>query len=304
MKAAKALAILVPLALVAGLGFGAYRMLEKRPEPATPSVITSAPADDTPVKVERDEPPLAILTEFDGEFMLRRSGKYIEPWVRMELSAGDELSVGQSGKAIIVWPGQGRTTLDIETELALNRLSALDSSNAWSSRLKLEAGRVWTRFERLLTNGSSFEIRSGNIITAVRGTSFGVARSDGETKLQVTDSSVQAFAVRDRWPTDSERTRGIFEVLEEVVGEAVDCRAGQELTVPSVPEDGRFEMPEPVAMDDGILADPFILEADRPILPEELDIVTVPQPNGIDDGPAVASPYDGLNLLDVTPDDR
>jgi hypothetical protein len=244
------------------------------------------------------------LAEFDGEFMLRRSGKYIEPWVRMELSAGDELSVGQSGKAIIVWPGQGRTTLDIETELALNRLSALDSSNAWSSRLKLEAGRVWTRFERLLTNGSSFEIRSGNIITAVRGTSFGVARSDGETKLQVTDSSVQAFAVRDRWPTDSERTRGIFEVLEEVVGEAVDCRAGQELTVPSVPEDGRFEMPEPVAMDDGILADPFILEADRPILPEELDIVTVPQPNGIDDGPAVASPYDGLNLLDVTPDDR
>jgi hypothetical protein len=302
MKAAKALAILVPLALVAGLGFGAYRMLEKRPEPATPSVIASAPADDTPVKVERDEPPLAILAEFDGEFMLRRSGKYIEPWVRMELEAGDGLSVGQSGKAVVVWPGYGRTTLDIGTELALDRALALPSKDAWTARLKLEAGRAWTRFEKLLTDGSSFEVRSGNIIAAVRGTSFGVTNAEGKTRLQVTDSFVQAFAVRDRWPTDSERARGLFDALEEPYGAEVVCRAGQELEVPSAPDDLEFVMPEPVAMPAGSVAEPFIREADSPAEPGSLDIEPMPQPQ-TDEEPPPESPYDGLNLLDVVPED-
>lgn len=315
MKAAKAAAILIPLALLALAGYGGYRLFGggfKVNEP--PASLSAAPTRD--IRAMPDEPaqatgPLAVLESYEGEVEVVRQGRAVGPEAGMELAAGDEVAAGTGASARILWLGYGRTVLDQDTRVGIRRLA--DEAGAWRSRLKLDSGRIWTRFERLLTGSSAFEVRSGDVITAVRGTSFGVELGLEAMRIQVTDSAVAASYVRDREPTRDERARGLADPVEEAVGETRTVAAGQELrTAAAIPREGPAPtLPEPFPMSEEALTDPFIRSADVPLGADELagrPPTDTPGGGGgatssaSEVGGGAADMYDGLNLLNVTPD--
>lgn len=311
MKAAKAAAILIPLVLLSGLVYGAYRFFGSgfrvNAPPAAPVAKQAERLAETrtePKEAAEGKKALAILEDHDGELVIFRGGKTADVRPKMELLEGDAIEVGPWSSARILWLGYGRTVIDEGSRVVISR--AAGREGAWTARLKLEGGRIWTRFENLMLDGSSFEVRSGSLITSVRGTSFGVERTLQDVKVTVTESSVAAFYVRDREPTSEERARGMTEPVEETVGEPVTVAAGQQVTTAAdLPDQDLTPLiPSPVPAT-GLETDLFIKGADVPATPDELEgrapSVKPAEASGSGSSTGGTADGGGLNLLNVTP---
>ncbi len=109
----------------------------------------------------------------------------------IEVSAGDSVRTGDGGEASIVWGDEGVTRLDAGTELEIAEAPS-NGSGATSSaiRLKLTAGRVWSRMLKLLDANSSMEVGTTDVVATVRGTSFGIAKVASATEAAVSESVV------------------------------------------------------------------------------------------------------------------
>lgn len=105
-----------------------------------------------------------------------------------ELLDNDELQVTQ-GTAYIIYPDAGRARLDEGTDLVLLKDESADGNIF--SQLRLNAGRVWTRFERLLGQDEYYSVSANGVVATVRGTAFGVAVKDDGVDIQVADHEVE-----------------------------------------------------------------------------------------------------------------
>ena len=138
-----------------------------------PSVIATLGNASGTVSVTRNDEPLALI-----------------PF--MPLLVNDRIETGADGKAEIGWTGYGRTLIAPNTVITItNAEQILDNGDGIVARLKLESGRIWTRLDKLLSAGSSFEVKASNVVATVRGTSFGVGIDAlGKIEVKVAKSKV------------------------------------------------------------------------------------------------------------------
>lgn len=128
---------------------------------------------------------LAYLELNGGKAKLTRSGLGVEAMDGMEVESGDKI-VAESGNVYLVYPESGKAQLEAGTEL----IFLADASNGLMMELKLTAGRVWTRFERLLGADEQYDVTANGVVATVRGTAFGVAVDADGVDIQVADHDV------------------------------------------------------------------------------------------------------------------
>lgn len=134
---------------------------------------------------------VATLGDASGDVVIMRDGETLTLTPFMPLMVDDRIETGADGKAEIAWTGYGRTLIAANTKLTITSADHGSSDDGIAAKLKLEAGRVWTRLERLLSSGSSFEVKASNVVATVRGTSFGVGLDQpGKVEVKVAESNV------------------------------------------------------------------------------------------------------------------
>ncbi|MFM2357814.1 MAG: FecR protein [Candidatus Parcubacteria bacterium] len=130
------------------------------------------------------------------------------------ISSGDVVKTDKTGTALI--EGGHTTYVDPSSSLLIKEVSKEGSI------FVLEGGKLWARTQKLLEKGEFYEIETGNVRAAVRGTSFGVSFLYNVTLLMVTEGEVVV------WQKD-EKTNDIILDTEIIVaaGEKVVVASGR-----------------------------------------------------------------------------
>ena len=200
---------------------------------------------------------IATLSDVQGDVTLTRQGNIISPLTPfMPLFPEDFIETGEDGRAEIAWTGYGRTIVASNSKLLITAAEVSEDGSGLVSRLKLESGRIWTRLEKLLSAGSSFEVRASNVVATVRGTSFGVGMDqEGRIDVKVAESNVEV-------------ARTANATSDEIVGTPVMVGAMQELSM----IENDMQMPEPIPMSaEDMEADAFLMDGNEPVPAEYLD---------------------------------
>jgi len=139
-----------------------------------------------------DPDVLAILLLTQGSnVIVTRGEEQTEGVHQMELYAGDEIYV-QSGEAQLLYPEIGLSILSQGTKLTIlpGKVEQTNDSS-FSTWILLEAGKIWTRLEKVLGSNEGFSVENNNVVATVRGTAFGVSFEDGIINITVADNQVQ-----------------------------------------------------------------------------------------------------------------
>ncbi|HWQ99918.1 MAG TPA: FecR domain-containing protein [Candidatus Methylomirabilis sp.] len=256
------------LAVIGGLVYW-----KARPQP-TPSPTTAFGATTREKERSTDvQPPVAFISEIDGEATVVRGESSSTARLHMELKEGDAIIVAEKGRVAITWPEYGRTMADGGSSFVIRRAQSNADASSFLVNIKLNVGRIWTRLERLLGPKEAFEVRASTVVATVRGTSYGVDARGPRVRVLVTEHRVKVRQVSDREATEEERARGIsdldlevFPGLESVVGER------EEVDIDPVRGTSMESMFQPRALPADALEDPFIINADTPIPIEELRV--------------------------------
>lgn len=125
----------------------------------------------------------------------------------MVLLEGDEVNA-VSGEVRLLYPNTGMTVLEQGTKVTLIP-DGEPRENGVGVQLILEAGKVWTRLERLLGADEAMSVSADNVVATVRGTGFGVKRVSNGVDITVADSKVRV-ATRTVLNTGAELTQSVL----------------------------------------------------------------------------------------------
>lgn len=136
--------------------------------------------------------PNVSIKPISGKVEWRRQGE--TDWKQLKAMAdllpGDEVRTLDAGEASLVWGDQGETRLQPNSTMLIEAApSSGQAATGRVIRLRVESGRVWSRFMKVLDLNSKIETRMGDVVATVRGTAFGVANEKGP-EVAVTDSVV------------------------------------------------------------------------------------------------------------------
>ncbi|MFA6503993.1 MAG: hypothetical protein WCT54_03555 [Patescibacteria group bacterium] len=107
----------------------------------------------------------------------------------MELLEGDEVNV-KSGEARLLYPNAGMTVLEQGTKVILIP-DGEPKADGVGVQLILQAGKVWTRLEKLLGADEAMSVSANNVVATVRGTGFGVQFISSGVDITVADHQVR-----------------------------------------------------------------------------------------------------------------
>jgi len=153
-----------------------------------------------------------------NETTMTGDGKFTEqnlPWVEvlsvlvekkageewLELISGDQLKNGDivktdsSGLANIYFPDGSVIRLDSNSQIVISEADYDEDSKTLKLKIKLLAGRVWSKIFELATNESYWEVETANAVAAVRGTAFGVEYINDETVVIGWENTVEVEAI-------------------------------------------------------------------------------------------------------------
>ncbi len=157
------------------------------------SLATDINATDTDMGGEEPSVSAVVATLGDaqGDVTVFRNDESLALAPFMALYVDDRIETGADGKAEIGWTGYGRTLVAPNSIVTITSAEQGTANDGLIAQIKLEAGRVWTRLDKVLTSGSSFEVQASNVVATVRGTSFGVGiDAQGAIGVQVAKSKV------------------------------------------------------------------------------------------------------------------
>ncbi len=200
---------------------------------------------------------VATLGNANGSVTVTREGEILALSPFMPLLVNDEIQTGADGRAEIGWSGYGRTLIAPNTKLTITVAQQGETEEGIMAKLKLESGRIWTRLEKLLSAGSSFEVKASNVVATVRGTSFGVGLDQpGKVEVKVAESNVQIARTVD---ADS----------DEIVGFPITMGAMQRMEM----AEKETSLPKPTSMTVGEMEkDVFLMEGNIKVPEEYLDM--------------------------------
>ncbi|MFA6406116.1 MAG: hypothetical protein WCW34_01200 [Patescibacteria group bacterium] len=134
--------------------------------------------------------PLAyLLLTKDAKVVVRRGVDETQGVSEMELYEGDEVEV-TAGEARLLYPETGMSVLQPGTKLRLIP-QGQPKEGGLGLQLLLEAGKVWTRLERLLGKDESLSVDANSVVATVRGTGFGIGINDGKVNVSVADHQIE-----------------------------------------------------------------------------------------------------------------
>lgn len=139
---------------------------------------------------ELEPPVLAYLQMTQGaQIVVSRDTQQTDGVPDMALFAGDHLDV-LSGEAWLLYPDTGMSVLETGTKVTLIPDGDL-AEDGLGLRLLMEAGKIWTRLERLLGVNEDFSIEANNVVATVRGTAFGMQFVNGDLDIVVADHQIK-----------------------------------------------------------------------------------------------------------------
>ncbi|HVM91032.1 MAG TPA: FecR domain-containing protein [Verrucomicrobiae bacterium] len=148
--------------------------------------------------------PTATLTDVEGQVSVKapNAADFVLAKEGTEVAEGSSIRTGSDGKATVSWYGQAESRLGPDTTIDV--LTADDDEESGASlRLRLEAGRVWSRVQRLLDVDADVTVETSDVVATVRGTSFDLEKDTAQpTTLWVADSVVEASGASVGGPTD------------------------------------------------------------------------------------------------------
>ncbi len=147
--------------------------------------LSGLPAVSEPVAALSDVVGTVSVKDPNGsDFILAKTGHVV--------SEGASIKTGTDSKATLDWFGAGESRLGANTELVVIRATDKRNGNI-QLRLRLEAGRLWSRVSRLLDLDGDISVETEDVVATVRGTSFDLEKKPGQpTTLWVADSVVEA----------------------------------------------------------------------------------------------------------------
>ncbi|MEP5569469.1 MAG: FecR domain-containing protein [Halioglobus sp.] len=109
-----------------------------------------------------------------------------------KLSLGDRVQTFSESTITVEFADSSIVTLDSNSELVLDHLSAYGATGMLDSRLRLLKGRLETKVTKANGPGSRFEIHTTAAISAVRGTKYRMAATEGDSssRFEVTGGIV------------------------------------------------------------------------------------------------------------------
>jgi hypothetical protein len=196
----------------------------------------------------------AFLRNIEGDVTYERNERSFIATNYMALEEGDVVRTGADSSAAIYWSGYGRTLLEENTEVLVS-VAERPEKDTVRARLELEAGRTWTRIEKLLGTNSDVTVQASDVVATVRGTSFGVDAIGDDVQVRVAESRVDVG----RASGDLSSQTFFRDFTEEV-----ELAEGNKVTAGT----STFESIERLSADD--LRDPLLVEGNMPIPPEDL----------------------------------
>jgi len=179
--------ILLPLFILALAGAGCFQIgprIVKTPVEKSPqSAVTSQQATTS------TEPTALAYVRLDGGAATIARGSTDLPaqdWT--ELDQGDTVMVTQ-GSIHLVYPDAGVSELANGTKLTIIPDDGEGETGVFA-QIRLQAGSIWTRFEKVFGPSERFSVESNGVVATVRGTAFGVTAENGGVDVQVADHEV------------------------------------------------------------------------------------------------------------------
>ncbi|MFZ6015966.1 MAG: hypothetical protein ACOYUZ_06490 [Patescibacteria group bacterium] len=124
----------------------------------------------------------------EAKVTVTRGDESTEGVNNMELYAGDEIEV-LAGEARLLYPEFGISILPQGTKITIIP-SDKSQNGGFNVDIILEAGKIWTRLEKLLGMDEDFSVESSDVVATVRGTAFGVSIVNGEVDVTVAGHQV------------------------------------------------------------------------------------------------------------------
>jgi hypothetical protein len=142
-----------------------------------------------PQDTENAPSPISI-TSLHNDVLVRATGAEFETVNgQATTTSGSTVKTSPTGRALISSANSHTTLVDYSSEIVLSQ-----DANTHTS-IGLLTGAVWSRLEKTFDSGEYYEIKTGNTVAAVRGTSFGMWYAGGTTTLIVIDGSVLFSAI-------------------------------------------------------------------------------------------------------------
>ncbi len=151
----------------------------------------TSPADEEKL-TEKNLPWVEVLSSL----VEKKSG---EEWLELisgdQLKSGDIVKTDSSGLANIYFPDGSVIRLDSNSQIVISEADYDNNTKTLKLKIKLLAGRVWSKIFELATNESYWEVETANAVAAVRGTAFGVEYENNETVVIGWENTVEVEAV-------------------------------------------------------------------------------------------------------------
>ena len=131
------------------------------------------------------------VTALEQNVFHTETGKKDEEQIKKTASttAGDIVRTSSTGRALIEAPKAHPAILDYNSQLTI--VASQDEGN--KTTLELLGGELWSRTKKSAEKGEFYQIKTGNAVAVVRGTSFGLSYSKNKTVLLVATGTVSIF---------------------------------------------------------------------------------------------------------------
>ena len=102
---------------------------------------------------------------------------------------GSSVKTSENGRALIESSFGHPIAIDFNSDVII----ANSDSEKNKTSIELTSGGIWARAKKLVEKGEYFEIKTGNAVAVVRGTSFGLTYANNLTTLVVAEGEVSLF---------------------------------------------------------------------------------------------------------------
>ncbi len=143
-----------------------------------------------PMKWLKHQPKPAKVMSISGSAQVKRTkASYFKILkANMAINVGDEVAT-RNGTLLIKLADGTIIRLEKNSNLVFNKLSHYGQTGMVDTRMRLKRGSLSTEVTPLV-KGSRYEITTPSAVAAVRGTKFRLESSNGETKVEVTEGTV------------------------------------------------------------------------------------------------------------------
>jgi hypothetical protein len=127
-----------------------------------------------------------------------------------EVAKGDILQTTNAGRAIVHFPDSSMLRIEPNSVVTIEEFNFETGNSKMSAKMKVSAGRVWSKIFDLATPDSSWQVETSNAVATVRGTAFGTSVDLNGSWIIGSQHSVNVEAI----DPDGKTLEGVIEVGE------------------------------------------------------------------------------------------